>query len=91
MATGASSAAVIRRRLVAGTAAWLAGCGYDTDLYGMYFPSWVVAPLLGGLCAALLLSVASRTRVGKYVVSTLIFCGLTVIFAVLIWAVFFTA
>jgi hypothetical protein len=88
MTTVARSAARIRGGVV--VAAALPGCGYDTDIFGMYFPSWVVAPLLGGLCAGLLLWLVGRTAAGKYVVNTLVFCGLTVIFAVLIWSVFFT-
>lgn len=70
----------------------ISGCGYDTAIYGMYFPSWVIAPVVGAGLAALSLSVAGRTRIGLYLPSgVVLFSALTVIYGVVLWALFFEA
>jgi hypothetical protein len=68
----------------------LAGCGYDTDIYGMYFPSWVVAPVIGGLAAGALLAALGRGAAARYLGNrTLLFLSLTVILSVGFWWVAF--
>ncbi len=70
----------------------MGGCGYDTTIYGMYFPSWVVTPLMGAGAAALSLSFVARTRMAPYVASGIvIFSALTLIYAVVFWSLFFEA
>ncbi len=70
----------------------ISGCGYDTAIYGMYFPSWVVAPVLGAGASGLSLSFVARTRLAPYVSSGIVVFGaLTLIYAVLFWALFFVA
>jgi len=70
----------------------MAGCGYDTAIYGMYFPSWVIAPLIGAGLAGLTLSLVGRTRLRPYVPSGVwLFSAVTLIYAVLVWALLFDA
>lgn len=70
----------------------IAGCRYDTAIYGLYFPSWVVAPVVGAGAAALTLAGLARTRLDPYVSSGIVlFTALALIYAVLLWALFFDA
>lgn len=94
----AHSARIVVRRitgcrlpgLAAASAAALGGCGYDTDVLGLYFPSWVVSPLLGGAVAGLLLHAVEGTAARPYLGNrALLFCSLTVSFSVAIWWAFF--
>ena len=68
------------------------GCGFDTAIYGMYFPSWIVAPVVGAGLAALSLSMAGRTRLGLYLpFGVVLIIALSLIYAVVVWALFFDA
>jgi len=58
----------------------------------MYFPSWLIAPAIGAGAAALTLAGVARTRLEPYVASGIVtFTALTLIYAVLLWALFFDA
>lgn len=68
----------------------LAGCDYDVAIYSIYVPPWLMCSVVGSSCAAGLLYVAGRTRAATYLGNrSVLFLGLTVIFAVLLWAILF--
>lgn len=68
----------------------LAGCDYDVAISSIYVPPWLVCSVLGSGLAAGLLYLATRTSAAPYVGNrSVLFLSLTVIFAVLIWAVLF--
>ena len=80
----------VRRRWLVSLATGLPGCAYDTDLFGIYFPSWLVSPVLGALLAGMLLGFLDRSAARQYLGNrTVLFCGMTVIFAVVVWWVAF--
>jgi len=80
------SSAPRRRTGLALLAIALPGCGYDTDIYGMYFPSWVVVPVISGLAAGGLLAALGRSRAARYLGNrTILFLSLTVILGVGLW------
>jgi len=67
-----------------------AGCDYDVAIYSIYIPPWLMCSVLGSSLAAGLLYLVARTSAGPYVGNrSVLFLSLTVIFAVLIWAVLF--
>ncbi len=69
----------------------LAGCDYDVAIYGIYVPPWLLCSIVGSACAAALLHVVDRTAAAPYLGNrSLLFVALTVIFAVLLWAILFT-
>jgi hypothetical protein len=68
----------------------LAGCDYDVPIYGVYVPPWLLCSLLGSACAAGVLSLVGHTSAAPYLGNrSVLFVALTVIFAVLLWAIFF--
>jgi len=68
----------------------LAGCDYDVPIYSIYVPPWLLCSIIGSACAAGLLHVVDRSAWAPYVGNRpLLFAALTVIFAVLLWAVLF--
>jgi hypothetical protein len=68
----------------------LAGCDYAVAIYSIYVPPWLMCSVVGSAGAAGLLYVAGRTRAATYLGNrSVLFLGLTVTFAVLLWAILF--
>ena len=83
---------VIRNRPLCGTsvsALWMAGCGRapSYDIVGSFFPAWLLC-----LVVAILLTLISRTLLGRYVEvvwPVLVYPSLTAIFASALWLALF--
>lgn len=82
---------VIRRPLCGMfvSALWMAGCGRapSYDIVGSFFPAWLLC-----LVVAILLTLISRTLLGRYVEvvwPVLVYPSLTAIFASALWLALF--
>jgi hypothetical protein len=79
-----------RRYAAIGFLVMLGGCDYDVPIYGIYVPPWLLCSIVGSACAAGLLYVADRSAAAPYLGNrSVLFVALTVIFAVLLWAILF--
>jgi hypothetical protein len=70
----------------------VAGCNYapTMDLFGSYFPSWMLCGALGIVAAIIIRQILAVTGIGDYVVAPLLtYAGLAVSATLLAWLVWF--
>lgn len=68
------------------------GCAPTTNVFGVYFPAWLVSATVGLVVAYVLVSwMGGRPSLRALAQSGLLFCSLVVIVGFLTWWIFFSA
>jgi hypothetical protein len=67
------------------------GCAPTLDVFGVYFPGWLVSAVVGlGVAYALVWWMGRRPAQRALAQSGLLFCSLTVMVSLLTWWIFFS-